>query len=164
MLTDKTVQFATAKTYVLSDLALCMGEGRGISPERVKAWKEKIDWFLNSRQYKELDRVDVEPMEFEWTNFPAFTTLQIFAGSQNMMIEIRCETEQLQGRIIFMSLYNDIVWGENGNRETVLRILSWFQSMLENVRKDIGRFLSLDQRRSGTELTYTNRIADIMMA
>ena len=40
---------------------LCMG---GISSNPVKASKEKIDWFINSRQYKELDRADGEPMEF----------------------------------------------------------------------------------------------------
>ena len=34
-----------------------------------------------------------------------------------MMTEIPCEPEQFSGRIIFMSLYNDIVWGEKGNKE-----------------------------------------------
>ena len=49
------------------------------SSDPVKAWKEKINWFMNSRQYLELDRIDGEPMEFEWTNFPGSTTLQILA-------------------------------------------------------------------------------------
>ena len=43
-------------------------------------------------------------------NFPGFTTLQILAKIQNMMTEIKCEPEQFQGRIIFMSMYTDIVW------------------------------------------------------
>ena len=34
-----------------------------------------------------------------------------------MMTEIKCEPEQFQGRIIFMSMYNDIVWRENGKKE-----------------------------------------------
>ena len=37
-----------------------------------------------------------------------------------MLIEIRCETEQFQGRNIFMLMFHDIVWGENGNRETCI--------------------------------------------
>ena len=45
LLTDRAVQFATAKTFVFSDSVLCMG---GISPDPVKAWKEKIDWFMHS--------------------------------------------------------------------------------------------------------------------
>ena len=63
LLNDKAVQFATAKTYVFSDSVPCLG---GISPDPVKAWESKIKWFLESRYFRELDRVDGEPMEFEW--------------------------------------------------------------------------------------------------
>ena len=45
----------------------------GISPEPVRAWKDKIKWYLESRYLKELDRNDGEPMEFEWRNFTGFT-------------------------------------------------------------------------------------------
>ena len=58
-------------------------------------------------------------MEFEWTIFPGFTTLQILAEIQNMMSEIQCKFEQFPGRIIFMSMYNDIVWGEKKERRIV---------------------------------------------
>ena len=51
LLTDKAVQFATAKTCVFSDSVLCMG---GVSPDPVKAWKEKINWFVDSRQLREI--------------------------------------------------------------------------------------------------------------
>ena len=87
-----------------------------ISEHPVSAWKDKIDLFMNSSQCRELDRIDVELMEFEWKIFPGFTTLQILAEIQNMMTEIQCEPGQLPGRIIFMSKYNDIVWGEKGNK------------------------------------------------
>ena len=50
-------------------------------------------------------------------NFPGFTTLQLLAEIQNMMTEIQCELEQLPGRIIFMSMYKDIVRREKGNEE-----------------------------------------------
>ena len=84
-----------------------------------------------------------------------FTTLQILAEIQKRMTEMECEPEQFQGRIIFMSMCNDIAWREKKETEKpVLRILLWLQIMLENSRKDIGRFLGLD-KRSGTELTYT---------
>ena len=56
-LTDKAVQFATAKTEVFSDSVSCSNP--------VKAWKEMIDWFMNSRHYRKLDRIDRGPMEFE---------------------------------------------------------------------------------------------------
>ena len=40
-------------------------------------------------------------------------------------------------------------------KKLVFRTLLLVQIMLENSRKDIGRFLGLDHKRSGTELTYT---------
>ena len=42
-LTDRDVQFATAKTYVFSDPVLCV---RGISDEQVKAWESRMNSFL----------------------------------------------------------------------------------------------------------------------
>ena len=93
LLTGRAVQFATAKTYVFSDSVLCLG---GISDEPVQAWESKIQWFLETRYLKDLDRIDAEPMEFEWTNFPGFTTLEILAEIQNMMTETKCEPEQLE--------------------------------------------------------------------
>ena len=63
LLTDRGVQFATANTYILSDSVPCLG---GISDEPVEAWKNKISWYLENRNLKDLNRIDGEPMEFEW--------------------------------------------------------------------------------------------------
>ena len=41
-------------------------------------------------------------------------TVEILEEFQNMMIsELQCEPEQFKGRIIFMSMYNDIDWSKN---------------------------------------------------
>ena len=45
------------------DSVLCMGR---IPDTPVSAQKEKVDWFMNSHQCRELDRIDGEPMEMEW--------------------------------------------------------------------------------------------------
>ena len=84
--------------------------------------------------------------------------MQILAEIQKMMTEMKCEPEQFQGRIIFMSMFYDIVWEKKETEKLVLRILLWLQIMLENSLKDIGRFLGLDQKRIGAELTYTNQM------
>ena len=47
--------------------------------------------------------------------FPRFTSFGIVEEIQKFMTELQCEPEQFKGRIIFMSMYNDIVWGERGN-------------------------------------------------
>ena len=48
-------------------------------------------------------------MEFEWKIFRGFTTVAILNEIQQMMGELLCEPENFTGRIIFMSMYNDIV-------------------------------------------------------
>ena len=35
--------------------------------------------------------------------------------------------------------------------------------MLENSRKDSGRFLGLEQRRNGAELTHANRMENVLV-
>ena len=45
------------------------------------------------------------------------TALEIPAEIQKIMAELKCEPEQFQGRIIFMSIYNDIKWRTPGNEE-----------------------------------------------
>ena len=82
-----------SETYVSSDSVLCLGN---ISPEPAQAWKYKIKWHLETRYLKDLDRIDGEPMEFEWKNFPGFTTLRILTEIQKMMAELKCEPEQFQ--------------------------------------------------------------------
>ena len=80
----------------------------------------KIEWIMNSPQCRELDRIDGEPTEFEWKIVPGFITLGILDEIQNMMAELRREPEQFRGRIIFMSMYNDMVWRTQGNHENCL--------------------------------------------
>ena len=65
--------------------------------------------FKDSSQYRTLDTIDGEPMEFEWNIFPGFTTLQLVQEVQKFMNKMS-EPEQFQGRIIFMSMFNDIIW------------------------------------------------------
>ena len=56
-------------------------------------------------------------MEFEWKIFPGFTTLGILEEIQKLMKCIQCEPEQFKDTIIFMSMYNVIVWRDQGSTE-----------------------------------------------
>ena len=97
------------KTYVLSDSVLCLG---GISDEPVGSWESRTTRFLETRYLKDVDRIEWEPMEFEAKNFEGFTTLGSPHEIQKTMTKSKCEPEQFQGRIIFISIYNDIDWGK----------------------------------------------------
>ena len=55
------------KTYVFADSVLCLG---GLKENPNEVWKEKLKWHFESDHLKDLSRIDGEPMEFEWKNFP----------------------------------------------------------------------------------------------
>ena len=47
--------------------------------------EEQLSWFKDSPQYRTLDTIDGEPMEFEWNIFPRFTTLELVLEVQKFM-------------------------------------------------------------------------------
>ena len=159
LLCDRAVQIANSKTYVFSDSVLCLGN---ISVKPVESWEDRIKWFLETRYLKDLDRIDGDPMEFEGTFFPGFTTLGILAEIQKIMTESKCEPEQVKGRIIFLSMYTDIVWRQRGNRgNCVAKTFNVAAYANKFTRSDGGQFWDLIVRKIGMELS--NRVAESMM-
>ena len=69
------------------------------NPESNTVREEKLTWFKSSSQYRTLDTIDGEPMEFEWNIFPGFTTLQLCNKVQEFMSKISDPPEQFKGRI-----------------------------------------------------------------
>ena len=112
-----------------------------ISENPVSVWKEKIDWFMYSTQCRELDRIDGEPMEFGWTNFPGFTTLQILAEIQDDDW-YSVWTWAISRTDYLVSMWKDIEWGEKGNEELCIvnslnvgtLVVSWAWIRKEMVR------------------------------
>ena len=58
----------------------------------------------------------MEPMEFEWNIFPGFNTLQLSQEVQELLLRLNETPENFTGRIIFMSMFNDISWGSRDNK------------------------------------------------
>ena len=73
--------------------------------------------FKNSPQYRALDTIDGESMEFEWIIFPGFTTLQLCNEVQEFLSKMSEKHEEFTGRIIFMSMFNDISWRSPDNEQ-----------------------------------------------
>ena len=65
-----------AKVSVFSDSVLCLGKVNQ-DPTSYIVWEEQLGWFKDSPQYRILDTIDGEPMEFEWNIFTGFTALQL---------------------------------------------------------------------------------------
>ena len=87
------------------------------NPQSNTVWEDKLTWFKSSPEYKALDRIDGEPMEFEWNIFPGFNTLQLSQEVQELQLRLNETPENFTGRIIFMSMFNDISWGSKDNEQ-----------------------------------------------
>ena len=104
---EEVISLLHAKIHVFSDSVLCLGKMKQ-NPTSNTVWERQLEWFKDSPQYRTLDTIDGEPMEFEW-NISQFTTLELVREVQKFMSKM-VEPEQFQGRLIFMSMFNDIIW------------------------------------------------------
>ena len=110
---EEVISLSHAKVYVFLDSVLRLGK-MNQNPTSIIVWERQLGWFKDSSQHRTLDTVDGEPMDLEWNIFPGFTKLQLVHEVQKFMSKMG-EPEQFQGRIIFMSMFNDIIWGSTDN-------------------------------------------------
>ena len=105
----QVISLQRTKVYVFSDSVLCLGKIHE-NPQSNAAWEQRLEWFNTSQEYRNLDRIDGEPMEFEWNIFPGFTTLQLSQEVKDLLLRLNETPENFTGRIIFMSMFYDISW------------------------------------------------------
>ena len=148
LLTDRAVQFATAKTYVFSDSVLCLG---GISDEPVKAWECRIISFWKhiiskiwigstGSRWSSSGKISQDSLHWKFsTKFKWWWLNQSVNQSRSKEGSSSCQCTMT------------LIGQDEETKKIVLRTLSELLSMLENSRKDIGRFWCLDPWRNGTE-------------
>ena len=110
---------------------------------------EQMKWYLQNNYLKELNRIDGMQTEFEWEIFPGFTTSGIVEEIQKFMKSFQCEPEHFNGGIIFMSMFDDIMWEKT---EECLRMLKKYRSLLTVSFAVVGHSWDLDKKRHGTRL------------
>ena len=66
------------------------------------------------------DGINGEPTEFEWNIFTGFTTLQLCGKVTDLLGNLGKTSETFTGRILFMSMFNDISCDGKGNKEECL--------------------------------------------
>ena len=111
----KTSVSRTRRFTYFQTLVLCHGKTRQ-NPLSNTVWRDKLTWFKDSSQYRTLDTLDSEPMEFEWNIFPGSTTVQLVDKVQEFMNKMG-DPAQFKGRIIFTSLFKDIIWRSKDNEQ-----------------------------------------------
>ena len=114
---DETViNLQRTKVYVFSDSVLCLGKVHQ-HPESNEAWKNRVAGVRAERRYRDYDVINGEPTEFEWNIFPGFTTLQLCDKVTDLLSSLGEKPETFTGRILFMSMFNDISCDGKGNEE-----------------------------------------------
>ena len=145
---EQVISLLHTKVYVFPDSVQCLGKVNE-NPKSNIACENRLKWFKSSPEYRAFDRIDGEPMEFECNIFPRFTTLQLCTKVQEFMSKMSDRPEQFQGRIIFMSMFNDFSWGSK-DKKNASQVLNSFLSMQRVLEQDNGHSSDLDQRKSGT--------------
>ena len=95
---------------------LCLGKILQ-NPESNEAWEQRLGWIKSSQSYRNFDRIDGEPTEFEWNIFRGFNTLQLSDKVKSLLSRLKETPENFTERILFMSMFNDISCDKKGNEE-----------------------------------------------
>ena len=113
---ERVINLQRTKVYVFSDSVLSLGKIHE-NPQSNSAWEDRLGWFKSSPEYRKIDRIDGEPMEFEWNIFPGFNTLQLSEEVKHLLLRSGETPENFTGRIIFVSMFNDISCGSRDNEK-----------------------------------------------
>ena len=92
---EEVISLLHTKDYVFSDSVLCLGK-MNENPQSNYAWEDRLTWFKRSPEYRALDKIDGEPMDFEWHIFPGFTTLQLCNKVQELLSKLSVTPEKSQ--------------------------------------------------------------------
>ena len=117
---DETViSLQRTKVYVFSDSVLCLGKVLQ-HPNSNGAWKNRVAGIRSEKSYRDYDGINGEPTEFEWNIFQGFTTLQLCDKINDLLSDLGQTPETFTGRILFMSMFNDISCDRKGNKDEYL--------------------------------------------
>ena len=116
---DERINLQRTKVYVFSDSVLCLGRIHQ-HPNANESWKDRIEWITTSQSYRDYDGINGEPTEFEWNIFPGFDTLQLCGEVKDLLSRLGETPEKFTGRILFMSMFNDISCGTKDNEQECL--------------------------------------------
>ena len=66
------------------------------------------------------------------------------------------DPSEFKGRIIFMSMFNDILWGSEDNERECNANADLVSLFAKDFQQDIGHSSDLDQKQSGILVTLTD--------
>ena len=114
------INLQRTKVFVFSDSVLCLGKVLQ-HPESNEAWKNRVAGIRSEKSYRDYDAINGESTEFEWNIFPGFTTLQLCDKVNDLLSFLGQTPATFTGRILFMSMFNDISCDRKDNKDECLK-------------------------------------------
>ena len=135
------------KIYVFSDSVLCLGKIHE-NPQSNNAWEDRLEVVKIFSKLLKLwqNRRWANGIRAEY--FPGFNTLQLVREVQELLLRLSVEPEDFIGRIIFMSMFNDISWWSRDNKkecESNAQLVSLY--LRQDSELDNGHSSDLDRRK-----------------
>ena len=118
-------------------------------PQSNGAWEDRLVWFKTSQEYRNLDRIDGEPMEFEWNISQDSTRCSSVKKSKSyrwdQMKHQRISQEGLSSCRCSTTSHGD----QETTKLNASQMLNSFLYMPEELEQDNSHFSVLVQRKSG---------------
>ena len=143
---EQVISLQRTKVYVFSDSVLCLGKIHE-NPQSNDAWEQRLDWFKTPQEYRNLDRIDGEPMEFEWNISPGFTTLQLSQEVKDLLLRLNETPENFTGRISSCRCSTKSHGDQETMKNNASQMLDSFLFLQEDLEQDNGLFSVLVQRK-----------------
>ena len=144
------VNLQRTKVYVFSDSVLCFGKVLQ-HPESNEAWKNRVAGARSEKSYRDYDSINGESTEFEWNIFPGFTTLQLCDKVNDLLSNLGQTPATFTGRILLMSMSNDIFCERKGNKEECLANARVVKVLAKNFGIGQWSFIQCSMTSSVTE-------------
>ena len=137
------------KTYVFSHSVLCMGK---MNQNPISAWKEEIEWFMNASQCLQLDRIDVDPMEFTPKIVIVHPGSHCILPRDDQLPKVKGTRRLVQYWRWPWVTTKDVTDASTSNQESTTKALWKFRKMIKLLRHDLSVFTT--RRRWSSWIPY----------
>ena len=128
-----------------------------MSRKSKSTFRSRFIIFQQSTESAEVSGIDGEAIEFEWNIFPGFTSIEILRHIHKDLNARHINPAQLERRILFMSMLNDIDGTKKGNFDVCVsnvREVSDYAKEFQRGHRSCG---GPDDEESGTERATTSQ-------
>ena len=133
--------------FVFADSVLCVGQMKD-TPEAIERWRGLVAGLRLYSSYQDAVGIDGDATEFEWENFPEFSSLAIL---QDIRKDLERKSRGVQRT---HHLHVNVQWRLIGTKERILSIVSRMQESQELRDEILARTQEILGSRVGREVVW----------